>query len=157
MSIRRQLPRFLVAGSVGFLVDAGVLYAALAVGLDYYSGRVASFLAAVVTTWMINRNWTFESGRRQSKAAEFARYFSAMALGGAVNYAVYALIVAVAPRTAWLPLAAVAAGSIAGLGVNFATARQWVFGGRAAETDMGTSNVRGSRVALNKTSQDRQD
>jgi putative flippase GtrA len=132
MSIRRQLPRFLVAGSVGFLVDAGVLYAALAVGLDYYSGRVASFLAAVVTTWLINRNWTFEAGGRQSKAAEFARYFSAMALGGAVNYAVYALIVAVAPRTAWLPLAAVAAGSIAGLGVNFATARQWVFGVAAA-------------------------
>ncbi len=132
MSIRRQLPRFAVAGTVGFVVDAGVLYAALAGGLDYYSGRVASFFAAVVTTWLINRNWTFEVGRRQSKLAEFARYFSAMALGGAVNYAVYALIVATAPRTAWLPLAAVAAGSIAGLGVNFATARQWVFGASAA-------------------------
>jgi len=157
MSIRRQLPRFAVAGTVGFLVDAGVLYAALLVGVDYYSGRVVSFFAAVVATWLINRNWTFEAGRRQSKAAEFVRYFSAMALGGAVNYAVYALIVATAPRTTWLPLAAVAAGSIAGLGVNFATARQWVFGGRAAENEMGTPNVAGTHVASNRTGQDRQD
>lgn len=127
MSIVRQLPAFALAGAVGFLVDAGILYAALAVGLDYYSGRVVSFCAAVITTWLINRHWTFAAVRVKPSVKEFARYFGAMALGGAVNYATYAIVIAIVPRAPWLPLAAVAAGSIAGLGVNFATARAWVF------------------------------
>ncbi|HBK56250.1 MAG TPA: GtrA family protein [Xanthomonadales bacterium] len=127
MSLERQLPRFLVAGTIGFAVDAGVLYAALALGADYYSGRLVSFCLAVATTWLINRRWTFEHHRVRPSLAEFSRYFGAMLLGGAVNYASYALIVATLPRTPWLPLVAVAAGSIAGLGVNFTSARLWVF------------------------------
>lgn len=127
MSVGRQLPRFALAGTTGFVVDAGVLYAALAAGLDYYSGRAVSFFVAVVTTWLINRTWTFGASRTRPTAAEFARYFAAMSLGGAVNYVTYAIVVSLLPRAAWLPLAAVAAGSIAGLGVNFATARLWVF------------------------------
>lgn len=127
MTVGRQLPRFAVAGAIGFVVDAGLLYAALLAGLDYYTGRLVSFCAAVITTWLINRSWTFGVRGTPPTVAEFARYFSAMALGGAVNYATYAVIVAAAPAAAWLPLVAVAAGSIAGLSVNFATARNWVF------------------------------
>lgn len=133
MTVRRQLSRFVVAGGVGFIVDAGTLYAALMVGFGYYTGRLVSFCAAVVTTWLINRTWTFDARGLRPSVAEFARYFSAMALGGAVNYLTYALIVAAAPPTGWLPLAAVAAGSVAGLAVNFATARRWVFGRRAGQ------------------------
>jgi putative flippase GtrA len=127
VSVGRQLPRFALAGTAGFVVDAAVLYAALAAGMGYYSGRAVSFFVAVVTTWLINRTWTFEARRTRPTVAEFARYFAAMALGGAVNYATYAIVVSVLPRAPWLPLAGVAAGSIAGLGVNFATARLWVF------------------------------
>lgn len=127
MSIARELPAFALVGAVGFIVDAGGLYAALAVGLDYYGGRLVSFCAAVLTTWLLNRQWTFAARRVNPSLADFARYFGAMALGGAVNYATYAIVVATLPRAAWLPLAAVAGGSIAGLGVNFATARAWVF------------------------------
>jgi putative flippase GtrA len=127
MSVGRQLPRFALAGTAGFVVDAAVLYAALAAGLGYFSGRAVSFFVAVVTTWLINRAWTFEARRTRATVAEFARYFAAMALGGAVNYATYTVVVSLLPRAAWLPLAAVAAGSIAGLGVNFATAWLWVF------------------------------
>jgi putative flippase GtrA len=127
MSARHQLPRFVVAGAVGFGVDAATLYAALAVGANYYTGRLASFVAAVVVTWLINRRWTFRAAGARPTASEFMRYLGAMALGGSVNYAVYAAIVATVPPAAWLPLAAVAAGSLAGLGVNFAAARNWVF------------------------------
>lgn len=134
MSLERQLPRFLVAGTIGFAVDAGVLYAALALGADYYSGRLVSFSLAVAATWLINRHWTFEHHQVRPSLAEFTRYFGAMVLGGAVNYASYALIVATLPRTPWLPLAAVAAGSIAGLGVNFTSARLWVFRADRART-----------------------
>src|SRR6185437_12886929 len=59
VSTRRQFLRFALAGVVGFVVDAAVLYALLALGLGYYLGRVFSFLAAAFTTWQINRRHTF--------------------------------------------------------------------------------------------------
>jgi putative flippase GtrA len=126
----RQFWRFAIAGAVGFLVDVAVLYALLALGLGYYSGRVFSFLAAAFTTWQINRRYAFSAQAGEDQLREWLRYLLAMLGGGAVNYASYALIVYAAPRERWIPLLAVAAGSIAGLSVNFLSARLWVFGGK---------------------------
>jgi len=50
-----------------------------------------------------------------------------MSVGGCVNYAAYSVVVLTQPRTALLPFIGVAAGSIAGLFVNFVSARWWVF------------------------------
>jgi hypothetical protein len=46
---------------------------------------------------------------------------------GCVNYATYAAVVLVLPHSTFLPFLGVAAGSLAGLAVNFASARWWVF------------------------------
>ena len=125
--VARQLPRFLIAGVFGFIVDAGVLYAALALGSGAYAARALSFVSAVITTWWINRRWTFGAESPSPSLREFQRYLSAMLVGGALNYATYALILGIVPMTNWLPLAAVAAGSVAGLAMNFLVARFWVF------------------------------
>ena len=119
--------RFAIAGVVGFVVDAGVLYLALWMGLGYFAGRAVSFLCAVVTTWLINRTYTFHDRRERSILAEFGHYLVAMALGGVVNYAVYSAVVVSAPKTALTPLLAVAAGVAAGMSINFVSARFWVF------------------------------
>ena len=125
--MRRQLARFLFAGVIGFLVDTGVVYLMLWLGLGYYAARVLSFLSAVWTTWQLNRRYTFDSRRQESLWAEWTRYLAAMSLGGIVNFAVYSGIVSMLRPAAWLPLAGVAAGSVAGLAVNFTTAKWWVF------------------------------
>lgn len=125
--MQRQLVRFAFAGGVGFLVDAGVLYLMLWLGLGYYAGRAVSFLCAVWATWQINRRYTFTSTRRRSPLSEWWRYLAAMSAGGGVNYAAYSSVVALLRPAPWLPLFAVAAGSIAGLAINFATAKWWVF------------------------------
>lgn len=127
---RAELARFALAGVAGLLVDVAVLYLALAAGLGYYGGRVLSFLAAVFATWRINRRYTFAAGAHaapQSAWAEWWRYLFAMLGGGLVNYAAYSVVVALVPAHALLPLAAVAAGSLAGLGVNFLSAKYFVF------------------------------
>ena len=50
----KQFLQFSVVGVLGFLVDTAILYAVLAFGDYYYSGRVVSFLGAVTFTWYMN-------------------------------------------------------------------------------------------------------
>jgi putative flippase GtrA len=124
----RQLAMFCIGGVLGFIVDAGVLQL-LVVGLawDRYSGRLISFLAAATATWLFNRHYTFHGPRRHSLAGEWARYVLAMSVGFACNFAAYsALVYFFDLDRQWLILA-VAAGSIAGLGVNFMASRYWVY------------------------------
>jgi|APCry1669189000_1035189.scaffolds.fasta_scaffold11254_2 putative flippase GtrA len=120
-----QLIRFGMAGVAGFLVDAGVLQATLALGMSFYLGRVISFLAAATATWLINRRLTFaHAGQQPASFREWWRYVGAMMVGGAVNYLVSALVfqgvLKADPRSA---IIAVAVGSIAAMVVNFIAAR----------------------------------
>ncbi|WP_429454508.1 GtrA family protein [Paraburkholderia sp. 40] len=111
----------------GFVVDAGVLWIALRLGLGYFAGRAVSFLMAVWVTWQVNRRFTFPDRRAGSAWHEWWRYLAAMSAGGGVNYAVYSAAVLTLPRSIFLPFCGVALGSLAGLVVNFASARWWVF------------------------------
>ncbi|MFC0400933.1 GtrA family protein [Paraburkholderia rhizosphaerae] len=125
--MNRQLLRFVIVGTAGFVVDASVLYVALHFGAGYYIGRVLSFLAAVWTTWQLNRRFTFTPSDNDSPLREGGRYLLAMCGGGVVNYAAYCAVIAVLPKHALLPLVAVGAGSVAGLSFNFLVARHWVY------------------------------
>ncbi|MFP5392729.1 MAG: GtrA family protein [Gammaproteobacteria bacterium] len=124
---RLQLLRFAVAGVAGLLADVLALYLLLAAGVGPYIGRVLSFLAAVWVTWQINRRFTFAGRADGSRWAEWWRYLGAMLGGGAVNYAVYSLVTVLAPAGPLVPLAAVAAGSLAGMAINFISAKFLVF------------------------------
>ena len=126
-SVRQQLIRFVIAGVVGFVVDAGILYLGLAVGLGYFAGRAVSFLCAVWATWQINRRYTFSSNPSESAWVEWWRYLVAMSVGGVVNYCAYSATVLTLKGLPFLPIVAVAVGSLAGMVVNFATAKMWVF------------------------------
>ncbi len=128
MRVMRQFIMFCVGGVIGFIVDAGVLQL-LVVGLawDRFSGRLISFLMAATATWVFNRRYTFRGPRRHSLIGEWTRYIMAMSGGFACNFAAYStLVLWFNIDRQWLILA-VAAGSIAGLGVNFAASRYWVY------------------------------
>ncbi|MGF6409864.1 GtrA family protein [Paraburkholderia sp. MM5482-R1] len=125
--LHREFIWFAIAGVVGFGVDAGVLYGALALGCGPYVGRAISFLCAAFVTWQINRRITFTAAAGESLWREWCQYLAAMSLGGACNYGAYVLTLHLLPRSPASPLLAVAAGSIAGMFVNFATAKLWVF------------------------------
>lgn len=125
--IGSQFVRFAIAGVVGFVVDAGVLYLALACGLGFFAGRIVSFMAAVWVTWRINRRHTFRERAERSVWVEWWRYLLSMLGGASVNYAAYSVVVLTVHGSRLVPLIAVACGSVAGMFVNFFAAKFWAF------------------------------
>jgi putative flippase GtrA len=123
----RQLLRFTAIGAVAFVVDASVLLVARNVlGLGLYLGRVCSFLIAATFTWALNRRFTFADADTPP-VSQWGRFLAANAVGGGVNYAVYAVLVTLVPVVAAYPVLGVAAGSLAGLVFNFTASKKWVF------------------------------
>jgi len=124
-----QVLRFGIVGGVGFLVDAGMLYLLLTWGLDPYSGRVVSFVAAATTTWILNRSFTFrrDSPSEHHPAGEWLAYLGLMVIGGLVNYGTYAAAITFSEPVRQHPVIGVALGSIAGMAINFWTSKRLVF------------------------------
>ncbi|WP_287805192.1 GtrA family protein [Diaphorobacter sp.] len=128
----RQFIWFAVAGTIGFVVDVGLLYAT-AEFLGWYGARIFSFAGAVTATWFINRHLTFRTTRYDKKKCtdkslikEYFKYILSMLGGALINYSAYALILS-NHQNKTTPLLGVAAGSIAGLFVNFFLAKYYVF------------------------------
>jgi putative flippase GtrA len=126
-NVRSQFFRFAIAGIAGLIVDAGLLWLMLWIGLGYFAGRAVSFLVAVWVTWQLNRQFTFSGKQYESVWREWWRYLTAMLAGGCVNYAAYSVVVLNLPPRVFVPYIGVAAGSLAGLAINFTSARWWVF------------------------------
>ena len=125
-----QFLRFGVVGTVGFVVDSAVLLGMMALGLGPYGGRVVSYLVAASTTFALNRAWTFRSARRDAPvAAQWGRFVLLNLAGFAANYGTYAALVAGVPLVAANPVLGVAAGSLAGMFINFGLSRRFVFQG----------------------------
>jgi putative flippase GtrA len=127
VKILRETLLFGVAGTIGFIVDTAVLYALRDLMGPFYA-RVVSFLAAVLATWLINRNLAFRGrGSALSRRSEFLSYLVLMLLGGLVNYGVYSVLILWQPLVREHLVLGVAAGSLAGMIVNFLTARYLLF------------------------------
>jgi len=128
--IIEQFLRFGVVGTVGFLVDSAVLLSMMALGLGPYGGRVVSYLAAASTTFALNRAWTFrDAGRERPVATQWGRFILVNLVGFAANYGTYAALIATSSLVAENLVLGVAAGSIAGMFINFGLSRRFVFRG----------------------------
>ncbi len=125
--VLRQFITFGIVGAAGFLVDAGVLQCALILGLGLYAGRIVSYLAAATATWILNRRYTFKGSSGGGAFSEWARFVVSQLSGAAVNLSVYGVLVYFSPLAAKWPVIGVAAGSMAGLLINFIAARAYAF------------------------------
>jgi putative flippase GtrA len=126
MKASREFLFFAAAGVTGLGVDVGVLYLA-APWLGWYLARVLSFVAAATATWALNRRYTFAARHSGvSRLCEYLGYLLTMLGGAVVNYGVYVLVLH-ALAGPWVPAAGVALGSVAGLALNFLSARYLIF------------------------------
>ncbi|EPX78821.1 GtrA family protein [Salipiger mucosus] len=127
--LSRPFLRFAVVGGVGFVVDAGALYAFVSLGGDAFQSRIASFAIAVTVTWLLNRIWTFSGRGARTIPQEFASYLAVQGVGIVLSYAVFALVLSLIPMTAANAVLATACGSAVALIGNFFGANRLVFPG----------------------------
>jgi putative flippase GtrA len=124
----RRAASFIIAGTVGFLVDALVLeLLAQVLSLQVHVARLLSFIAAVTATWLVNRRYTFHRESQGGLIAEWCRYFLSSLAGGAFNYAAFALALASIAYVREHLYVGVAIGSFAGMLVNYALYSRFVF------------------------------
>lgn len=128
-----QFVRFALVGSVGFVVDGGLLWIVVSGGADPYAARAVSFPVAVFVTWLLNRLWTFALADKLSPARQFRAYFLVQLGGVATNLAAYTIVIEAFGKAAPVAMAAFAAGSFFGMFVNFAGSRAFVFRRDAGE------------------------
>lgn len=122
----RQFFIFGLIGTAGFVVDSSTLYLAMGLlGLDHYSGRVVSWFVAATFTWAMNRRFTFSDSRPPFR--QWLAFLASQAVGGLVNFGIYAAMVTFIPLVAEHPVLGVAAGAIAGLFFNFSASKYVVF------------------------------
>jgi putative flippase GtrA len=124
--------RFCLVGTLGFLVDSGVLLLLTTAGLaGAWIGRVVSFLVAACVTWLLNRRFTFRS---RVTTASLVPYVLLTGFGALLNIGVYWLWISVFGEAPEMLVLGVAAGSVAALAFNFLVSKHVVFHAASRET-----------------------
>ncbi|MEO8714750.1 MAG: GtrA family protein [Acetobacteraceae bacterium] len=124
--VAAQFLRFGVVGVIGFLIDTATVYA-LRGPLGLHGAGVAAYLVAASANWAMNRAWTFRGQGGGPAHRQWGRYMVANLAGFVLNRGTYSGLVTVSALCAAQPVLAVAAGAVAGMGVNFALSRRVVF------------------------------
>ncbi len=131
MPVLSRFMRYVVAGGIGFVIEAIFLtWLVQAQGLNIYGARAISFTVAVTMTWVINRNFAFAGLQQRDKGREYSTYLLVATAGAVINLGVFAGVIAVEPQLRAIPVIPLAIGAAVSLVFNFLACRIWVFHGR---------------------------
>jgi putative flippase GtrA len=120
-----QILRFVLVGTGGYLVNAGIAEA-IAPFWGPVIAQYIAFPAAVAFTWLMNRRYTFGPSP-YGLFGEAWRYLAFNTVGWIFNNLVYFWLVFQYPPAYAHPAIAAAGGSIAGMVFNFLSSRMWTF------------------------------
>ena len=120
--------RFGLVGTVGFVVDAGVLQALVSLA-DWgpIEARAVSFPVAVLATWLLNRNITFRAAIDVPAHRSLARYVTVSLAGASMNFIVYTSLVFASSVMAAHPVVPLAIASGIALIVNYLGSKFFAF------------------------------
>jgi putative flippase GtrA len=120
--------KYLGLGVIAFVIDALVFQGVISfLGASPYIARVASFVVATTAAWLMNRTFTFHDAENTRPDLQWAKFFAANIVGGCVNYAMFALTLAIVPVTRSYPVLALAVGSLSGVAFNYTAYKRYVF------------------------------
>lgn len=112
-----NLAHFLAVGSLGAIVNLGLLTLLIALGLPLKVSIATAIAISMVFNFALNRRFTFASARKDSIATQFCGFIGACSLGALLNYFVTNELAGEFPFL--YPQVAALAGIAAGVCVNF--------------------------------------
>lgn len=119
--------KFLVIGSMAFLIDAMILQALVSLaGFSPFLGRFFSFSVAVVFTWLANRTVTFGL-KYPPHLREFFGYVFSQSIGLGINVGIYSLCILNYEITHEFPVLALVPATSASMMFNFFSMKKFVF------------------------------
>lgn len=118
--------RFLAVGGSGAVVDLSAFAGLLTVGVPVAAARGLAVLLAMTANYIGNERFTFRPARGLSWT-RYGQFCGACAVGAAVNWLVSLVILRWSGWGAGWPMAAAAAGIVAGAWFNYQICRGWIF------------------------------
>lgn len=105
LSTRQQVWYFATNGSIGFIVDDGILALLNSeIGLDLTRSRIVSFAVAVAVSCYLNRQRTFVNRKGDRAAGEWGRCALVNGFGAGLNMTIFFLMVHEMPGMSRMPL-----------------------------------------------------
>ncbi len=123
-----MFPRFLVVGSLGFLVDAGLTHLLIFLGLTPLWARPPAILVAMLFTWAANRRYTFRS-HGERPARELSAYALVALAAFGLNWGIYAAAI----LAGLAPLPAIVLSTLCQTGFSFLGYKKLVFRPKSAD------------------------
>ncbi len=93
ISVLYQFAKFILVGSLNFLIDMGILnflifYTGISAGLTQSAFKGFSFIVAVLNSYVWNKFWTFRSSTPQTVGKEFFQFLAISTVGFFLNVGV---------------------------------------------------------------------
>lgn len=124
--LQRDLVRFGIVGSLGFVIDLGIL-AALVHGAHWspFVARAVAMAIAIFCTWLLHRHWTFPSGRVRSPLPQSLLYGTIQIASVSVNYGIFSALVLTGGVWRSYPVLAATVGSLTAMAITYLLSK-WV-------------------------------
>ena len=127
-TIGRQATSFILVGSLGFVVDGGILTLLnSAYDVQLLPARLVSFSVAVTVTWLLNRRRTFADRKDHRMAREWGRYAAVNGVGALMNLGIFFWLLSRFSAMQQVPLVPLAIAATVALVFNFFASRQLAF------------------------------
>jgi putative flippase GtrA len=124
----REIISFAAVGTVGFLLDATIVWALTQfTNITPIWAKLIAFPFAVTLIWLLNRNSTFKDRKQSNYLKEWAKYIQVNSLGAITNNVSFIILVANIGYLYQHPIIAVALGSMIGMTFNYLGSKIWVF------------------------------
>lgn len=92
----KRFVKFLVVGTIGAVVDFGTFNLLTAVlNLPPVPSSVASFIAAVINNFLLNRYWTYPDSRSKSAWRQFVQFAAINTVGLFIRTPLFAFLIPV--------------------------------------------------------------
>lgn len=90
--MQKSFFKFLVIGSIGFIIDSGISLGLIHIGVNPAAARPPAIFLAMSFTWLLNRRHTYKV-KSAASLQEAVRYFVVAIISAILNFSIYYFLI----------------------------------------------------------------